>query len=319
MSATPLSVWVFHRGALGDSVILWPIFRALKSAGVAVTLVTDREKAELASREVGIDAVDIEQPRFNQLWIPSGRVEPVRGVDVVFSFHADGRRGVWADNAARVFPGARIRVLCCRPDQRLVGRLITRPPSDRPGSRRDEVAGPYFSGAIPEPIEHPSGPIVVHVGAGAESKRWPLNRWTPLLKALRAHGAKVEVIAGEVEAEKFSPEDRRHFAVTAGRYLSSLADLARAIRPATLYIGFDSGPTHLAAAMGVHTAVIFGPTDPRRWLPRGPSVLALIPRFPIPAEQVQIDDVISQLLAWHDRHQAAWQDKLLAQYNKLLK
>src|SRR5258706_15700600 len=89
MVSSPKSIWFFHRGALGDSVILWPIFRDLKSAGIRVTLATDREKADLASREVGIDAVDIEQPRFNQLWIPSGRIEPVHGVDTVFSLHAD--------------------------------------------------------------------------------------------------------------------------------------------------------------------------------------------------------------------------------------
>ena len=78
MSATPLSVWVFHRGALGDSMILWPIFRALKAAGNRVTLVADREKGDLASREVGIDAVDIEQPRFNQLWIPTASIPTSR-------------------------------------------------------------------------------------------------------------------------------------------------------------------------------------------------------------------------------------------------
>jgi ADP-heptose:LPS heptosyltransferase len=42
-----------------------------------------------------------------------------------------------------------------------------------------------------------------------------------------------------------------------------------------LFVGHDSGLTHLAAALHLSTVALFGPTDPRRWAPRGPQVTVL--------------------------------------------
>ncbi len=54
-----------------------------------------------------------------------------------------------------------------------------------------------------------------------------------------------------------------------------LGDLARWLSGAALYIGNDSGITHLAAAVGVPTLALFGPTDPAVWGPRGEQVSIL--------------------------------------------
>ena len=51
-----------------------------------------------------------------------------------------------------------------------------------------------------------------------------------------------------------------------------LGRLAALMRIASLYLGNDSGITHLAAACGAPTIALFGPTDPRIWAPRGPKV-----------------------------------------------
>ncbi len=55
----------------------------------------------------------------------------------------------------------------------------------------------------------------------------------------------------------------------------SLRLLAGVLSLADLYVGHDSGVTHLAALLGVPTVVLFGPTDPARWAPRGPAVAVL--------------------------------------------
>jgi ADP-heptose:LPS heptosyltransferase len=49
----------------------------------------------------------------------------------------------------------------------------------------------------------------------------------------------------------------------------SLAQVAALLRCAALYLGNDSGISHLAGAVGTRGVVLFGPTDPRMWAPRG--------------------------------------------------
>ena len=51
--------------------------------------------------------------------------------------------------------------------------------------------------------------------------------------------------------------------------------MARWLKSARLYIGNDSGVTHLAAAIGVPVVAIFGHTDPTLWAPRGERVSVL--------------------------------------------
>jgi len=54
-----------------------------------------------------------------------------------------------------------------------------------------------------------------------------------------------------------------------------LAQLAALIARCAVYVGNDSGVTHLAAAVGTPTIAIFGPSNEQRWAPRGPRVLIL--------------------------------------------
>jgi ADP-heptose:LPS heptosyltransferase len=55
----------------------------------------------------------------------------------------------------------------------------------------------------------------------------------------------------------------------------SLHDVTGALLAADLFIGHDSGMTHLAAAVGVPTLALFGPTEVSRWAPRGERVVTL--------------------------------------------
>jgi ADP-heptose:LPS heptosyltransferase len=54
--------------------------------------------------------------------------------------------------------------------------------------------------------------------------------------------------------------------------IADLYELACWLATARVYIGNDSGITHLAAAVGTPVVALFGPTDPRIWAPRGPQV-----------------------------------------------
>ncbi|MEW6377805.1 MAG: glycosyltransferase family 9 protein, partial [Thermodesulfobacteriota bacterium] len=68
----------------------------------------------------------------------------------------------------------------------------------------------------------------------------------------------------------------------------SLLQIASVMEGCQLFIGNDSGISHMAAALGLHTIAIFGPTDPTVWSPRGEKVLVIrreIPCSPCPQER----------------------------------
>lgn len=120
----------------------------------------------------------------------------------------------------------------------------------------------------------PWNTIVVHPGSGGRRKIWPLRRWWRLLVWLKkACGFEILITLGP--AEEYLTE----FAAMARARLNarlvqgiSTARLAALLSLARLYIGNDSGVSHLAAAVGVPVIVIFGPTRPEIWAPVGANV-----------------------------------------------
>ena len=99
--------------------------------------------------------------------------------------------------------------------------------------------------------------IVIHPFSGSARKNWPLEKYRELAQQLPRP---VEWCAG--------PEEALEGAVR----FSNLWDLARWLAGARMYIGNDSGITHLAAAVGTPVLAIFISTDPAVWAPRGPHV-----------------------------------------------
>ncbi|MCC7499108.1 MAG: glycosyltransferase family 9 protein [Bryobacterales bacterium] len=101
------------------------------------------------------------------------------------------------------------------------------------------------------------GSIVIQPFSGSSKKNWPLDRFHELARDLPWP---VEWCC--------SPEEH----LAGARQFDSLKELAEWIGGARLYIGNDSGISHLAAAVGTPTIVLFGPADPAVWAPRGPWV-----------------------------------------------
>lgn len=266
---------VIHAGALGDWVLTWPLIRALGAQGWRSMLVQSGEKARLAAAVLDpagatIAPVEAEQPRFTALWRGPGAVDAAwirPDVSLVLAFNADGATAAgrqWLAAAERMFPSARVTAI------------------GPPGSPSRALAWAEFrvselGGAPPAPATGPDRPIVLHVGAGSPAKRWPLERFAELALALRGDGAMVETIAGEAEAERFSPAERTLFDQIGGRYLETLDALARCLAGARVVAAGDSGPSHLAAQLGVPTVALFGPTDPSIWAPVGPLVRVIAP------------------------------------------
>jgi len=101
---------------------------------------------------------------------------------------------------------------------------------------------------------------VIHPFSGSAGKNWPLDNFRALAHEIEKT-MPVKWCAG--------PEDPP--LPDAVRY-DDLYELACWLASAQLYVGNDSGITHLAAAVGTPVAAYFGPTDPEVWGPRGPNV-----------------------------------------------
>ncbi len=122
---------------------------------------------------------------------------------------------------------------------------------------------------------HPAAGPVVGIFAGAEfgaSKRWPRERFEEAMRELRKRHRDVQmtIIAGPKEvwlAVRLHEETGKIHPVI-GPDLD-LADLAAVLSHHRVLLTNDSGPMHLAAALGVHCAALFGPTDPSRTAPSG--------------------------------------------------
>ena len=109
---------------------------------------------------------------------------------------------------------------------------------------------------------------LIHPGSGSPQKNWPLSHFQALAQELEQAGKDVEWLWGPAEMEHLP-------ARVTNAPLRSLSELACHIHSAGLYIGNDSGITHLAAVLGIPTVAIFGPSNPARWRPIGPQTAVL--------------------------------------------
>jgi len=123
--------------------------------------------------------------------------------------------------------------------------------------------------------------IAVHPGASSVRKRWATNHFSQLIASLIEATNQVllcegpldcevvnEVIAQLCVGEKKAPARRIR--------IDDLMKLAAVVQHSRLYIGNDSGISHLAAATGIPTLSLFTATDPAIWSPRGPRARFLL-------------------------------------------
>ncbi len=118
----------------------------------------------------------------------------------------------------------------------------------------------------------PSDFVVFHPSSGSPRKNWPTRRFQELGLRLKRENRPFVWIEGEADREVMASLEPIADPVARDlplRVLASLLALSRG------FVGNDSGVTHLAAAVKARTIALFGPTDPKVWAPRGPSVHVL--------------------------------------------
>jgi hypothetical protein len=245
---------VIRPGAIGDFIVSIPAMECLRAGYLEVwTAVRNVPLARFADHARSIAGTGLD---LLELFGPSAPLlETLRGFDSMVSWYGANR------------PEFREAVAALRLPFQFFAAL---PPEGRGSHAADfylaQVRGwvttePCASDGIPriacDAIR--GGFAAIHPFAGSAKKRWPLGRFRELARRLE-RDMPVEWCAG--------PEDD----LPGARRFDDLYELACWLATARIYIGNDSGPTHLAAAAGTPVVALFGPSDPAVWAPRGPHV-----------------------------------------------
>jgi len=119
--------------------------------------------------------------------------------------------------------------------------------------------------------------VAIHPGSGSPRKNWPREHWTELIARLEKP---ILLVLGEAERERWSASHVARFLSTESKQVEvtsdlPLPDLAAALARCRLFLGHDSGVSHLAAAVGTPCVLLFGPTDPAMWAPPGKHIFVL--------------------------------------------
>jgi heptosyltransferase III len=235
-------------GGIGDSILSFPALEHLKADYTEVWVRSDVVPLiQFADRACSIASTGIDLLELPGSEPPRPLVERLRSFDSIVSWYGSNRSEFRERTAALGLPFEFL-------------------PALPPAGERTHAADFFLRQAggtgvaIPvircQPRERDNF-AVIHPFSGSAGKNWPMPRYRELATRLNLP---VHWCAG--------PEEQLDNAVRT----ENLYDLACWLARARVYIGNDSGITHLAAAAGVPVVAIFGPTDPELWAPRGDRV-----------------------------------------------
>ena len=270
---------IIHQGALGDVVVTFPILKALRTA---IPRIDGICRASFGRLAVDLGVLDtsypLESARFASLYTERIDPEVVTLMStyhniLLFSFSEFLERSVKRINGPRVlrvlpwpamspkkhvteFLALQVRNcdLLGKEDRRRFSRALFHLKSDATGKRRS------------------SARAIISPGAGSVKKRWPLERFMMVAAELKKRGLQPSILLGPAEVDleavlQHGSQSRPQVVKT-----RTFQELITLLESAVIYIGNDSGVSHLAAFLGVPTLVIFGPSDPDRWRPFGNHV-----------------------------------------------
>ena len=161
-------------------------------------------------------------------------------------------------------------------------------PADLPAQ---SYLGSAFAGAVNEEMRDLVGPrIALNIGASTKYKQWPLNYWVDLAGQLITEGCSVVFIGDSHDARNVRPiidelsasgvlsAQSQQCADFSGR--TSLGKLAAVLENCSVAVSGDTGPLHLASAVGLPVVALFGSTSPLRTGPYGRKHIVLDMHLP---------------------------------------
>ena len=268
-----LKILVLRGGALGDLILTLPVLGEIRKSfpDAEVVLLGILPQAQLAAPRYADRVERMDAPGLAALFGEGSLPEPVRnrlGVfDLVITFLADAN-GVIARNLTAA--GVK-QIIACSSKMRLDSHAVF---------QLAEGLG-QLGLALRDPIPRlevgskpgKSSRVAFHVGSGSLAKNWPIDRWIELTQRLGSLFDSYLLLGGEADGKVVREFRKRcHFPGLATLLNASLEDLSRELNECAVFVGHDTGVTHLAAAVGTPTVALFGPTNPNVWAPIGNHV-----------------------------------------------
>ncbi len=301
-----MRILVLRGGALGDFLVTLPALGLLRAEwpGARIELVGHARAAGLGVLGGYLDAVHSQhEARWSALFsaaaveLPPALHAWLAEFDLVVNYWPDpdgtlarhfplraGQQFLSAPAAPLLAPAARH---FCEPLKTL-GLSTT--------DFRSRLRLPAVDYVGPSTADH-RRPVAIHPGSGSPRKNWPRERWTELMAQLEEP---VLLVLGDAEMEKWSAPSVARLCSTDDKRIKvatnlPLPELAAALTRCRLFLGHDSGVSHLAAAVGTPCVLLFGPTDPAMWAPPGDHVRAL--RRGTDLDTLVVEEVLSVLSA----------------------
>lgn len=294
---------VVRGGAIGDFIVTLPVLQALRAQWPHATIEVwgYPHIAELAVAGGWADSVvSLDRAEMARFFVPNpefsqSQIATIRSFDLIFTYLHDAvgrvRSNFLLAGAKQVISGSpRIQhghavPFLLEPLQALaIFETELVPELDLSGAARAEGR------KLLRQLGLRGRPIAVHPGSGGSAKKWPRDRFEQILRRCLRQGYEVVVIVGEADHEE-ADYFRRNMPELPVVADVSLMDLAAVLAECQLFLGNDSGITHLAAAVGLPVVALFGPTDPAVWAPRGRARIQIVQAPESELERLEISTV----------------------------
>lgn len=292
-------------GALGDVVYAFPLVSAVKAhrPKARLTWIVEARLADLPRLHPGVDEVVTVDTRLWRDLLRRGRWASAWSEFRVFSRGVAGRfdlaidaQGLLKSGVAARLTRAPIRVGFASSDCReranaycMTHHAAPVGPAHALEKNRGVLAAlgipsgdARFEIRIPESDQtwarawidaHAGGSAealtTLHPGAGHPGKRWPLERWLAVAERLSGAGRRVVIVAGPEDRTAISEAVKTMPLPTTVATPPTVGALAALLKRAETVIAGDTGPLHLAAALGVRAVAVYGPSDPATAAPVG--------------------------------------------------
>jgi hypothetical protein len=274
---------VVRSGGLGDTLLTLPVLRVLLEAcpGGSLTFVGSQWAERLwPLLALPCRLLRFDGPELTPLFAPDAATDPTgafANATAAIVFSASPRDAL-ALNVRRLCPGP-VALGSVEPGggmhaaRHFLSTVCADPPAPLPlpPLRTSPEGLEWARRWLGERFGHTRAPLAVHPGSGGRRKCWPAECFAAVAASLERPVLLVEGPADHEAAARARDRLPAGLPVAAASHMP-LPDLAALLSCCHALLGNDSGISHLAGILGVHTVAVFGATDPAVWSPLGPSV-----------------------------------------------